>query len=376
MSTATAQSAQPVTPHRGSRGTPPTSAGNRSSTSARPSSSRVKSAGKSRDGGAKRVAEDVARDSTWDDSGVPAGPPSTWTFLSQDDLKELEAMESNEAIVLKFAQVLALSDTHKRDLNAGIRVMFNVGNYLYAKENQFTTTETGAFCAIVKNMLDKEADNLSALERAVAQFRDTLLAHAAPSGAPGDGGLNGWEVFRPEVVIKVMDFTITTIFQHFRLFQYVLSTTQEEESHSQVLNIEEPPFIAMPIRQARPFSSSHSSSTPSLNGGSRKSSGRSTRQSTHMVWPPPLAQHLPLAVYEAQKEEEQQRERERVAAEEAIKEAERKAAENPFEVLDNEMVKMVATEAVAGLLNGVQREVEARLEEIRIQFLEKIASAK
>ncbi|KAI8590060.1 flagellar C1a complex subunit C1a-32-domain-containing protein [Geranomyces variabilis] len=375
MSTATAQSAQPATPQRGSRGTPPTSAGNRSSTSARPSSSRVKSAGKSRDGGAKRVVEDVGRDSPWDDA-VPVGPPATWAFLSQDDMKELDAIESNEGIVLKFAQVLGLADTHKRDLNAGIRVMFNVGNYLFAKENTFTLTETGAFCAILKNMLDKEADRPLSLEKAVAHFRDTLLAHAAPSGAAGDGGLNGWEVFRPEVVIKIMDFTVTTIFQHFRLYQHVLSTTQEDETHSQVLHLEEPPFIAMPIRQSRPFSSSHSNSSPSLNGGSRKSSGNRSVRPTQMVWPPPLAQHLPLAVYEAQKEEEKQRERERVAAEEAIREAERKAAENPFEVLDNETVKMVATEAVAGLLGGVQREVEARLDDIRIRFLEKLASAK
>ncbi|KAJ3023161.1 hypothetical protein HKX48_004102 [Thoreauomyces humboldtii] len=330
----TAAAAQPVTP-RTNRATPPSSAGNRSSTSARPGSSRVKSAGKSRDGVAKRsnVVEDAGI-STWDQDlmlksldskdATPVGPPLTWSFISQDDMSELVNLESLEAIVRKFAQLLGLEDTHHTDLSAGIAVMYSVGNYIFAKESGFTSSETATFCAIMKGMLDREAANtMLGLEKGVAAFRDSLLSHAAPAGAPGDGGISGWEVFRPENVYKITDFVVLT---------------------------------------------------------PRKSNSGANRLLRHSLatgaWPPPLSQHLPLAVYEAQKAEEVRKEHERVEQEMELRELERKAAENPFEVLDNEMVKAVATEAVAGLLASVSRDVEIKLEDIRVKFLEKVGGVK
>ncbi|KAI8922139.1 flagellar C1a complex subunit C1a-32-domain-containing protein [Powellomyces hirtus] len=375
MSTsATGAAGQPATPQRTTRGTPPTSAGNRSSTSGRPRSSREKSAGK-REAAKRSAVEDAGRDSPWDDP-LRAGPPLTWSFISQDDLTELVALESMEAIVRKFAQMLGVADTHRKDLNAGILVMFNVGNYLFAKDNEFTASETAALCAIMKSMFDKDANSFPTLEKIVSQFRDTLLAHAAPANTAGDGGLSGWEVFRPENIIKITDFVVVTFFQHYRLYQNVLTVPQEAETLTQTLHLEEPPVIAMPTRASRHLGSPHSNSSPNVSVSSRKSSARLLRQTQQAFWPPPLSQHLPLAVYEAQKQEEAQREAERIAAEEALREAERKAAENPFEVLDNETVKVIATEAVAGLLGAVQRDVEARLEDLRVRFLEKLAAVK
>ncbi|KAI8819944.1 uncharacterized protein EV422DRAFT_92539 [Fimicolochytrium jonesii] len=375
MATATAppSTAPPGTPLRPARATPPSSAGTRTSTSARPSSSRAKSAGKNKEVIRKtEEAEEGGRKGVWEVIQDRIGAPLTWTFLTAADITALNGFTGPEDVVSKFAQLLGLDGVHRKDLFAGISVMFHVGNYMYAKDKGFTDAETAAFCAILKTCLEN-GKHLTTLDKALTHTQELLIAHtgsasqsqiqSTPEAPTGEKAQ--WEVFRPEVVDIITDYIVLTFLQHFRLYHYTLTHPQPPHTTTHTLHLNEPPTLTPPTRTG----SGSKSSRPSTR--SRKSTAKPLA-----TWPPPLSSHLPLAIHEAQKAEQAQRERERIAAEAALREEERKARENPFGVLDNESVKNVAVEVVAEMLAAVGREVEARLEEGRGRFLERVGGVK
>ncbi|TPX70060.1 hypothetical protein SpCBS45565_g02056 [Spizellomyces sp. 'palustris'] len=350
--------------------TPPTSAGADRRSTTRPSSSRTKSAGKHKKGGTPGgggigLGEEVKKE-----DATPTSVPLTWTLLTQEDVAELKAYQTPDDIVSRFAKILGMDASYKEELLNAIVVNFCVGNFLFARDAHFSEAEIGAFCAIMKTLLDQSLEKAWRLETALQQFRDLLMSHA---GAGGEEK-SGWDVFRPESVVKIVDYGVSSFFQHYRLFGHVFTTEQEKQDMELLLHLDEPPCAVQVSAKRSQSNVQLKKSQPDL---LVKKSQLDLVQDAEdapgaVLWPPPLAEAVPLHVWEKEEAIRKEEEKRRRVEEERLREEERKAAENPFEVLPADAIKQIASETVTMLLSAVAGDVEKALEDQRTRFLEKI----
>ncbi|KAI9102453.1 hypothetical protein DFS34DRAFT_392446 [Phlyctochytrium arcticum] len=452
--------------------TPPTSAGASGRIGTRPGSSntpgRAKSAGKGDKASKKAgtpgsggvLGSGLGDDSKKEDT-TPTDAPLTWALFTMDDLAELRSNPDVEAIINKIAKVLGMSSTYKEDLLHAIAVKFTLGNYLFACEAEFSDPETAAFCAIMKSTFEQSIEKSLSIENATLHFRDTLLAHTDTSitttshattssaqtpASPQMDGLGtsifqgsttaGWNLFSPESVVKIVDYVVSSFFQHYRLYTYVFTTEQPKEDIQLNLHIESLPAIltvqpsttesarvsvtqrseqvpltasstavkdvkvgSSPLLRDEPQPSGtslHAAHPPAGGGagpgvtghppvtGAVSSDGQGGEEVLSenqdavepRSWPPPLGEAIPLAEWEEQQRLQRAEEERKRIEEEQLKEEERKAAENPFAMLNPDSIKQLAAETISHILTALTSDVERAMEEQRTRFLERIGTLK
>ncbi|KAJ3074757.1 hypothetical protein HDU98_010347 [Podochytrium sp. JEL0797] len=231
--------------------------------------------------------------------------------LTGDQISELNGLEVEEAYKLGCQD-------WREDLHHSIMLTYLFGIYQFAKENAFSILQITTFLSIMKITVkritseEKGVPPLKSLEK----FRALVLTNSGPA--------NGEEVFGPRESKLIIDFAMSGVFQHYKLYQHVMtSVAAEEESTTLFISAEvEEPFV-----------------------------------------PPPLGEAVTLEAYEAEQsrlkglEEQARLEKERWEAEE------RAAAANPFDVLSSDQVKAIATETVGQMLHQIASELDGVLSE-------------
>ncbi|RKO82800.1 hypothetical protein BDK51DRAFT_42251 [Blyttiomyces helicus] len=337
------------------------------------------------------------------------------------------------------------------DLQNHVLLTMYFTNYLYAKESGFDRPQMGAFFSIIKTVLDRSvgkdrgsgvglgggrgrkrreavkislrrmlpsfqhspsltnAEKALPLEKSVALFKSLLLGHS-------QWGDQDAALFGAREVKLVMDYCINGMFQHYRIYQYVLTTEQEKQDLEVTIAIEQPPvpprpapspafssmdFVADTSRLSVTMAPRSISRAPSIlfssgaQGGSGGShldlsgafSGQPHGRATSSVtldardaeilpvagWPPPLAEAMTLEAHEEEQERIRLKEEMEKAEEERRIAEEKAAAANPFDVLSPEEVKQIAADTVAAILAGVSAEFEKLLELQRTKFMQALA---
>ncbi|KAI8609961.1 flagellar C1a complex subunit C1a-32-domain-containing protein [Chytriomyces sp. MP71] len=237
--------------------------------------------------------------------------------LSLEQISELYGSGDMDDAFGKMACYLGYQNW-REDMLSGIFLSYYFGVYQFAKENSFTAHQTNYLLSIMKHTLASvtaEEDRSQPPLKAVEKFRKLVMFHSAPLyTGPGE------EPFGVKEAKVVVEFAMTGLFQHYKLYQYVTSNEQEKAQESS------------------------SASVDSL-----------------LEMPEPLAVAVTLEAYEAEQarlrelEEQARLERERWEAEE------RAAAANPFDVLSTEEVKDISIDVVTDLIKGVADEVDGLL---------------
>ncbi|KAH9267362.1 hypothetical protein BASA84_000697 [Batrachochytrium salamandrivorans] len=126
----------------------------------------------------------------------------------------------------------------------------------FARECNFSTVQTGVFFSLMKQIFDKCNDRSFGVSQAVSEFKKMLLESTGVS-APRESQQNrqypidnsSWEVFGPTECKLIIDYATSTLFQHFKLIQYVLNNEQEGQEIILPTYLELPPTI-LPLAEA------------------------------------------------------------------------------------------------------------------------------
>ncbi|KAI8916887.1 flagellar C1a complex subunit C1a-32-domain-containing protein [Entophlyctis helioformis] len=282
-------------------------------------------AGKTRD-----VAEDGYDANAEADGQKDSEVSLAWLYLTADQIDELDACEPEEELA-KIAQFLCVLGW-KEDLQNSILLSFYHSCYYFAKENKFAPIQISVFFSIMKITLDKTFDKSLSHLHALSEFKKLLFDYmASPSlnqvNQSASNALESasWEIFGPQECKLIVDYAISTIFQHHRLYQYVFTNEQEKQEIELPITLELPPN------------------------------------------PPPLSEGITFEAYETEQ-------RARELAERDLLDAESLA--NAVDILDSlspEEIKQTALDVIAGLLEGISSEFDKMLLEQRDRFLSQMA---
>ncbi|KAL2918230.1 hypothetical protein HK105_202157 [Polyrhizophydium stewartii] len=259
-----------------------------------------------------------------------------WLYLPAELIDELDSCEPEDELA-KIAQALGITGW-KEDLQSSILVSFYHSNYTFAKENKFSQIQISVVFSILKATLDKALEKSLVQVMAIAEFKKMLFDYTstAPSALANQSSASavesaGWEIFSPGESKLIIDYAMSTLFQHYRLFQYVFSNEQEKQEIECPVQIELPPTA------------------------------------------PPLADAITLEAYETEQRAREQAERELMDAQGLAN------AADALEALPPEELKLITLDTISSLLESVSAEFDRMLLDQRQRFLaqfSKIPAAK
>ncbi|KAJ3040562.1 hypothetical protein HDV00_010742 [Rhizophlyctis rosea] len=345
--------------------------------------------GKKKEGKERREREKSERkEDETEERGTPV--PLTYALFTQDQLNELRGADIEDG-VNKIAQFLSFT-TWREDLQTNILVSFHYSNYIFAKDNNFTPSQIGAFCSIMKTILDRSVEKALSLNESIALFKKLLLGHFSPTvDREKDPEPGGWEIFGAREVKLASKWAMTGLFQHYRLHTHVLTTDQDREDTEITLTVEYPPIPPTPPQPPTPQptdpeqqpqpqaglptsqSTTFQAAQPPAEEGASPESGGKELVETERWWPPPLSESVTLEEYEAEQERQRERDEQMRIEEEKRRKEEEDAAANPFAVLSPDQIKHIAVDAVSAAMAAVTAEVEKAMEEQRGKFMSGVA---
>ncbi|KAL5033832.1 hypothetical protein BDV3_003473 [Batrachochytrium dendrobatidis] len=227
--------------------------------SSRSTVSELRSIGKPKaaKGGKLRDAED-ATDETVETKGPKEGDASlSWLYLTQENIDELKACEPDDELG-KLAQIIGMP-LWKDDIQCSILMSFYYSNYYFSKENKFSPIQISVFFSIMKLTLDKSLEKSLTHTQTLSEFKKLLFDSLAEPSSPAilANSTNQIEdptssIFEPAECKLIIDYAMTTLFQHFKLFHYVFNNDQEKQEVSWPVALEIP-FSALPLSDADTF---------------------------------------------------------------------------------------------------------------------------
>ncbi|KAI8799436.1 flagellar C1a complex subunit C1a-32-domain-containing protein [Cladochytrium replicatum] len=328
----------------------------------------------------------------------PDASPLTWSVLTPSQLADIEG-STVELGLAKLGSCMGLS-AWKEDLQSNAALSFHYSNVQFSKENNFTPEQTAALLSIMKFTVDKSIEKGLTMSESLSMFKQLLLSHnRSPStrctgGSVAESGGPTWDLFGTPETKAVMKLAMSTIFQHYRLYQAVFSTEQEKEVIKCTVSIEKP-FVAGSFFPDKPRLSKSAQSAAEVSwrvsttvrsvamSAARLNSSESLWKTNSIEIPnvdgepflPPLSEAITMEQFEAEvarlkeKEEKERLERER-------REEERRNSTSPFDVLSSDEIKQVVTETIQAVFMKLAEEMDRVLEEQRLRhaaLLAKIA---
>ncbi|KAJ8327696.1 hypothetical protein O5D80_004033 [Batrachochytrium dendrobatidis] len=147
----------------------------------------------------------------------------------------------------------------KDDIQCSILMSFYYSNYYFSKENKFSPIQISVFFSIMKLTLDKSLEKSLTHTQTLSEFKKLLFDSLAEPSSPAilANSTNQIEdptssIFEPAECKLIIDYAMTTLFQHFKLFHYVFNNDQEKQEVSWPVALEIP-FSALPLSDADTF---------------------------------------------------------------------------------------------------------------------------
>jgi len=158
-----------------------------------------------------------------------------YAVLSKEDSDDLLGMSAIE-MESKLQAVFQLKpDT---DLKEAAILDYYVGATYWCKQQGYSSLQLSGFFTVVHTLLDKIKENKASLVETFLEFRKTLVGVSADTGPDVDSG--GLEFFSADEAKTISDYLHTTLFQHFKLYEFMFSESQTMEIVSSDLSVEVP----------------------------------------------------------------------------------------------------------------------------------------
>ncbi|XP_058958331.2 ciliary-associated calcium-binding coiled-coil protein 1 isoform X1 [Pocillopora verrucosa] len=264
-----------------------------------------------------------------------------WKVLSEEQtqsLKELTVLE----LEVKLAEVLSIENYHI-SLPEACVLDYYVAGFWFAKEQNFTLQQISAFFTLLKEMLDNIKEKQFSLVDSIQNFK-SLLAGIGVENCPLNGGLECFDVNQAKLIT---DYFTDSLFQHYKLYQFLFTQEPQEEVVISELEVEVPPLASIPF-------------PPPLDEGMTEEMWRE-----HVMTPPQSPQ--PEEQTEGEKEQSGEE-----AHSDNVAHSKDQTAENILSSIEPAQVKNIVKKVADEVLGNFQAEVEVRLKERETALAAKI----
>ncbi|KAK3084051.1 hypothetical protein FSP39_007373 [Pinctada imbricata] len=148
----------------------------------------------------------------------PLTPTSESTSdLTISDMDRINESLNADHIKQVLADIFSLDD-HKENLKSGIVMDLFYYTLQFARDSNFTKEKTSAFFSIVKKTHEVCIETpFGNLDQTFKYFKDLLLCHAV-NRPP-----HSIELFTPDEVRKITEYTVNTYFRHFKMYKYAFT---------------------------------------------------------------------------------------------------------------------------------------------------------
>ncbi|KXS14890.1 hypothetical protein M427DRAFT_335892 [Gonapodya prolifera JEL478] len=271
----------------------------------------------------------------------------TWTFLREDDFEDLQTLEVEQ--LADTLASLAGCGQWKEDPRSNATVGILLSAFLWAGENGFNPAQTSTLCSLIKFLLEAAVMKGLSLDETLAAARRLLICHSgagpvviekqspvarpvspvgkaektsATSASPPLPNVAGpeWSVFGDNELRLIIEYLMSGLFQHYRLYQAVYTTDQEQAT--ECLQVSTTPLPKIP----------------------------------------PLCQAVTMQVWEDEQNRIKNEERKLVEAEERKRIRLSMMPPDPLKELGPDEVKSIINETIQELLSNVAQEFERGLD--------------
>ncbi|KAJ7385509.1 hypothetical protein OS493_015080 [Desmophyllum pertusum] len=164
-----------------------------------------------------------------------------WKVLSEEQTQALKELTVHE-LEVKLAEVLTIENYHI-SLPEACVVDYYVAGFWFAKEQNFTLQQISAFFTLLKEMLDNIKEKQFSLVDSIQRFK-SLLAGIGVENCSHNGGLECFDVNQAKLIT---DYFTDSLFQHYKLYQFLFTQDPQEEVVTSELAIEVPPLATVPF---------------------------------------------------------------------------------------------------------------------------------
>ncbi|RMX57731.1 hypothetical protein pdam_00004990 [Pocillopora damicornis] len=256
-----------------------------------------------------------------------------WKVLSEEQTQSLKELTVHE-LEAKLAEVLSIENYHISLPEACVLDHY-VAGFWFAKEQNFTLQQISAFFTLLKEMLDNIKEKQFSLVDSIQKFK-SLLAGIGVENCPLNGGLECFDVNQAKLIT---DYFTDSLFQHYKLYQFLFTQEPQEEVVITELEVEVPPLASIPF-------------PPPLDEGMTEEMWRE-----HVMTPPQSPQ--PEEQTEGEKEQSGQE-----AHSDNVAHSKDQTAQNILSSIEPTQVKNIVKKVADEVLGNFQvAEVEVRLKE-------------
>lgn len=140
-----------------------------------------------------------------------------WADLTVDAVDRLNESLNADHIKQVLADIFML-DNYKENLKLGIIMDLYYYTLQYARQMNFTPEKTSAFFSIVKKVFEVCIETpFGNLDHTFEYFKDLIHCHSI-NRPP-----YSIELFTPDEVRKITEYTINTFFRHFKMYKYAFT---------------------------------------------------------------------------------------------------------------------------------------------------------
>lgn len=147
-----------------------------------------------------------------------------WKVLSDVQTKEIIELTDVDKVQEKVQSYFQISQ-HECDLREASTLDYYVAALWWAKEQQFTNEQMSAFFTVAHTMLENIKEKQMNVVDNLQEFK-RLFAGIDVEKAEASGGLECFDVSQAKAVT---DYFYSSIFQHYKLYEFMFSATQAEE---------------------------------------------------------------------------------------------------------------------------------------------------
>ncbi|GAA6084018.1 ciliary-associated calcium-binding coiled-coil protein 1 isoform X1 [Tachysurus ichikawai] len=176
-----------------------------------------------------------------------------WSCLSCENLNLLMELSVDE-VQLKFVDVLELKK-HETCVKEASLLDYFVGGFWWAKEMSFTCQQISFFMALLQKLLDNIKDKHMPFADNFKEFTRMLLASRQ---SPPSAGATFNPLFDVDQIKSITDYFSSSLFQHYRLYEFVFTHLRDEMLLGTERNVEvcSADFIA-PMEDGTPADDLH-----------------------------------------------------------------------------------------------------------------------
>ncbi|XP_012939007.1 coiled-coil domain-containing protein 189 [Aplysia californica] len=142
---------------------------------------------------------------------------AVWADLSVDAVDRLNESLNADHIKQVLADIFML-DNYKDSLKIGIIMDLYYYTLQYARQQSFSPEKTSAFFSIIKKVFEVCIETpFGNLDHTFEYFKDLIHCHSV-NRPP-----YSIELFTPDEVRKITEYTINTFFRHFKMYKYAFT---------------------------------------------------------------------------------------------------------------------------------------------------------